>query len=147
MQLDEALRLEPGNAEVAALRARLLDRVGAGAGGDRGLSRGAALGARAPDLRNNLAWLLATRAAGDPGAAAEAVGLAEQAVAELGDGDAGALDTLAAAYAAAGRRQDAARTAERALALAEAGGNAALAAQIRERALDTTRARIAPKPA
>ena len=133
LQLDSALRLEPGNAEVAALRARLLDRAGRAPEAIAAYRQALRLGAPAPDLRNNLAWLLATRGAGDPRAAAEAVGLAEQAVAELGDRDAGALDTLAAAYAAAGRREDAARTAGRALALAEAAGNAALAAQIRER--------------
>ena len=133
VQLDEALRLEPGNAEVAGLRARLLDRAGRTPEAIAAYREALRLGAQAPDLRNNLAWLLATSSAGDPGAAAEAVGLAEQAVAELGDGHAVALDTLAAAYAAAGRREDAARTAERALALAEAGRDTALAAQIRER--------------
>ena len=44
------------------------------------------------------------------------------------------LDTLALAYAAAGRPGEAARTAERAAELAEAGGQPALAAQLRERA-------------
>ena len=84
-------------------------------------------------MRNNLAWLLATSGLGGPGAAAEAVTLAEQAVAALGDRDAAALDTLAVAYAAAGRREDAERTATRALALAEANGDPELAAQIRAR--------------
>ena len=135
VQLEEARRLEPGDAEIAALHARLLDRAGRTPEAIAAYREALRLGASAPDLRNNLAWLLATRRAGDPGAAAEAVQLAEQAVSELGDGDAGALDTLAAAYAAAGRREDAARTAERALARAEAGGNVALAAQIRERLL------------
>ncbi len=132
-QLDESLRIEPGSAEVAALRARLLDRAGRTPEAIAAYREALALGAQAPDLRNNLAWLLATSAGSDPGVGAEAVLLAEQAVAELGDQNPGALDTLAAAYAAAGRRQDAARTAERALALAEAEGSAELAAQIRER--------------
>jgi tetratricopeptide (TPR) repeat protein len=138
VHLDEALRLEPGSGEVAAIRARLLDRAGRAPEAIAAYREALSLGARAPDLRNNLAWLLATRAADDPAAAAEAVTLAEQAVAELGDGDAGALDTLAVAYAAAGRREDAARTAQRALARAEAGGDAALAAQIRARLSDYT---------
>ena len=133
LQLDEALRLEPGNAEFAGLRARLLDRAGRTPEAIAAYREALRLGAQAPDLRNNLAWLLATSAAGDPAAAEEAVQLAEQAVAELGDGDAAALDTLAAAYAAAGRREEAARTAGRALARAEAGGDSELAAQIRER--------------
>jgi protein O-mannosyl-transferase len=132
-ELDEAFRLEPGNAEIAALRARLLDRAGRTPEAIAAYREALRLGAQAPDLRNNLAWLLATSAGSDPAASEEAVRLAEQAVAELGDRNAGALDTLAAAYAAAGRRQEAARTAERALALAEAEGSAELAAQIRER--------------
>jgi tetratricopeptide (TPR) repeat protein len=133
LQLDQALRLEPGNAEFAGLRARLLDRAGRTREAIAAYREALRLGAQAPDLPNNLAWLLATSAAGDPAAAAEAVRLAERAVAELGDGDAAALDTLAAAYAAAGRREEAARTAGRALARAEAGGDRQLAAQIRER--------------
>ena len=132
-QLDQALRLEPANGEFAALRARLLDRAGRAGEAVAAYREALRLGVSAPDLRNNLAWLLATRAGGDPAVGAEAVGLAEQVVAELGERDAGALDTLAVAYAAAGRREDAARTAARALALAEAGGDAPLAAQIRER--------------
>ena len=90
---------------------RLLERAGRTQEAIAAYREALALGAQAPDLRNNLAWLLATTAAGDPGAVAEAVQLAEQAVAQLGDGNAGALDTLAVAYAAAGRREDAARTA------------------------------------
>ena len=43
------------------------------------------------------------------------------------------LDTLAAAYAAAGRRDDAIEAARRALALAEARDRPALARAIRER--------------
>jgi tetratricopeptide (TPR) repeat protein len=139
-QLDEAVRLEPGNPEYAALRALLLDRAGRTAEAIAAYREALRLGAEAPDLRNNLAWLLTTTAANDPAAIAEAVQLAEQAVAQLGE-NAGALDTLAAAYAAAGRRDDAVRTAERALALAEAGGDAELAAQIRQRLADTNEGR------
>ena len=132
-QLDDAVRLEPGNAEFVALRARLLDRAGRMREAIAAYREALALGSQAADVRNNLAWLLATSGLGGPGAAAEAVTLAEQAVSALGERDAGALDTLAVAYAAAGRREDAARAADRALALAEAGGDQALAAQIRER--------------
>jgi hypothetical protein len=82
-------------------------------------------------VANNLAWLAAT----DPRVRDPqlAVGAGE-AAARLADDEAGAvLDTLAAAYAAAGRFDDAVRTAERALSLAEAGGDAGLAAEVRER--------------
>jgi Flp pilus assembly protein TadD len=131
-QLDEAHRLDPGNPEYTALRAVMFERSGRIGEAIAAYREAIRLGAQAPDLRNNLAWLLATSAANDPGALAEAVQLAEQAVAQLGE-NAGALDTLSVAYAAAGRREDAVRTAQRALARAEASGDAALAAQIRQR--------------
>jgi len=133
VQLDAAVALEPANAEFVALRARLLHRAGRAREAIAAYREALALGSQAADVLNNLAWLLATSGLGGPGAAAEAVTLAEQAVSALGERDAGALDTLAVAYAAAGRRKDAASAAARALARAEADGNRALAAQIRER--------------
>jgi spermidine synthase len=72
---------------------------------------------RDPAVLNNLAWTLAVLDGSEP-AAREAVALSEESVARLGPRDAEALDTLAAAYAAAGRFPDAQRIAERALALA-----------------------------
>ena len=71
-----------------------------------------------PDFRtaaNNLAWLLAT--ARDPSLRdpALAVSLAERAAALSAAPDPSVLDTLAAAYAAAGRYGEAARVAEQAL--------------------------------
>jgi spermidine synthase len=144
-QLDEAHRLDPGNFEFAALRAVLLERSGRIPEAIAAYREAIRLGAQAPDLRNNLAWLLATSQANDPAAVAEAVQLAEQATAQLGENP-GALDTLAVAYAAAGRREDAARTAKRALALAEAGGDAELAAQIRARLGQYTGEAGSPSP-
>jgi tetratricopeptide (TPR) repeat protein len=89
-----------------------------------------------PDFRtvaNNLAWLVAT--ARDPSLRDPelAVSLAERAAAPSAAPDASVLDTLAAAYAAAGRYGDAGRAAEQALQLAESTGQEALAAQIRAR--------------
>ena len=79
----------------------------------------------------SLAWLEATEADAlrDP---ADAVRLASRAVELSGQRDPQFLDTLAAAYAAAGRFADATRTAEAAEALA-AGSAPDLAAQIRAR--------------
>ena len=57
--------------------------------------------------------------------------LAERVVAA--GGDAASLDTLAVAYAAAGRPEDALRTAREALAVAEEKGDEALAFEIRKR--------------
>jgi len=89
-----------------------------------------------PDFRtaaNNLAWLLAT--ARDPSLRdpALAVSLAERAAALSSAPDPSVRDTLAAAYAAAGRYDEAARVAEQALRQAEGAGPPALAEQIRAR--------------
>jgi tetratricopeptide (TPR) repeat protein len=82
---------------------------------------------------NNLAWLLATREAARGGDPARAVKLAQQACELSGQEKALCLDTLAAAYAAAGRFDDAVITAERARALAESTGRAPLAKLIQDR--------------
>ncbi len=90
------------------------------------------LGPRDARLLNNLAWILATSsdpALRDP---ASAVELAEEAAAS-GDPEAGILDTLSVAYAAAARPADARAAALRALSRAERSGDAALAAELRER--------------
>ncbi len=83
-------------------------------------------------VANNLAWLLAT--APDPRhrSPQEAVAAAERARLVAGDEPA-VLDTLAAAYASAGRFGRARATALRALELAEARGDRGLADGIRER--------------
>jgi len=83
-------------------------------------------------VANNLAWLLATHPAADPEASEEAVALAERAVRLSGNSPA-SLDTLAAAYARAGRSGDAVRTAARARKAALADGDAALADEISRR--------------
>ena len=68
--------------------------------------------------QTNLSWLLVTRRGSDPAAVAEAVALAEAAGQAVGWRDPEVLDTLAAAYAAAGRLADARRTAAAALEVA-----------------------------
>ncbi len=80
--------------------------------------------ARAPEsgrLANALGWYLATLPAANLRDGAEAVRLAELASRQAGDDDPNLLDTLAAAYAEAGRFEDAVRTAGRARQLAAAG--------------------------
>ena len=82
---------------------------------------------------NNLAWLLATREPADGGDPDQAVRLAKRAC-ELTDGKSPSyLDTLAAAYAAAGRFDEAVATAEKARAAALAGGQTASAKRIEAR--------------
>lgn len=70
-----------------------------------------------PSAMNSLAWYLATRRKPAPGSVEEAVRMAETVVGSSGRKDPAYLDTLAAAYAAAGRYEDAAQAAQEALAL------------------------------
>jgi Flp pilus assembly protein TadD len=81
----------------------------------------------------DLAWLLATHDPAQGGDPALAVPLAQRARELSGQENVRCLDTLAAAYAAAGRFDDAVITAERALRLAEAAGEAPLSKAIRAR--------------
>ena len=89
-----------------------------------------------PDALNALAYLLASRPGqtGDGDAvadAAEAVGLARRASTATDAGDPSYLDTLATALAAGGEYAEAVEVADRALELAEEGGDEPLAAEIR----------------
>ena len=89
-----------------------------------------------PDLvevLNNLAWLLATHSDTRLRDASRAVELAERASELTGGQNAEILDTLAAAYAAAGQFDRAVTTAQEALALASATGDDELANHIRKR--------------
>jgi len=86
----------------------------------------------APGL-NNLAWLLATTPVESVRDGAAAVALAERAVKAAPVADPGTLDTLAAAYAAAGRFDEALQSEDRAIALLEAAGRGAQAEGMRTR--------------
>jgi len=81
----------------------------------------------------NLARLLATVRADQGGNAARAASLAERACGLPGRRDAACLDTLTIAYAAANRFDDAARTAQAAMDLANSAGNAPLAKEFERR--------------
>jgi tetratricopeptide (TPR) repeat protein len=88
-----------------------------------------------PFLLNRLAWLLATSPEDDVRNGARAVELAERAVALTSGQDLMSLETLSAAYAEAGRFEDAVTTTREALALAERQGNGAVSAQLANRIL------------
>ena len=88
----------------------------------------------------DLAWIIATAPNVELRVPAEAVRLAERAVRLTSNTNATALDTLAAAYAAAGQPARAVATAESALKVASESGEHDLAAAIRKR-LDGYRAR------
>ena len=86
-----------------------------------------------PEPLNNLAWVLATDTRDPFRAGAEAVELASRAVALAGTNNARVLDTLAAAYAEAGRVEQASATARQAVAAATAQGQSELVGQLRRR--------------
>ena len=86
-----------------------------------------------PPALATLAWILATSGNASVRNAAEAVSLAERLRAVTGADNAEVLDVLAAAYAEAGRFNDAIEAAHKAADLAQASGQKALTAQIRER--------------
>jgi len=121
---------EPTNAEAAANLGVSLERLGDRARAATSYRRALAVD---PDHRvaaNNLAWLLATAPEGELRDGTEAVRLAERIAAA--DPQPAVLDTLAAAYAEAGRFGDAVAAAERALA-ALASSSDPLAARIATR--------------
>ncbi|MGP8198483.1 MAG: tetratricopeptide repeat protein, partial [Limisphaerales bacterium] len=84
-----------------------------------------------PEILNDLAWLLATCPQASLRNGAKAVELALQANEVTGGNNPFILHTLAAAYAGAGRFPEAVDTAQRALQLAGAQSNSALAGQLR----------------
>lgn len=89
------------------------------------------LNPRSGRLANDLAWVLATTPNLSLRSPEEAIRLSEAVLRTMDRPDPNALDTLAAGYAAAGRFDDAVRTASRAVALANASGNDSLSNKIR----------------
>ena len=80
-----------------------------------------------------VAWLLATHEAAEVGDTSQAVEFGQRACLLTNRLDLASLDTLAAAYASAGRFDEAATTANEAWQLAQAGGQSSLAEEIHMR--------------
>ena len=85
------------------------------------------------EILNNLAWSYATVNDTSMQDANKAIELAQHACKLTGYNDPGFLDTLAVAYAAGGRFEEAKATAEKALSIATASGQEKLAGEIQER--------------
>jgi len=85
------------------------------------------------DLANTLAWILATNKDPEIRNGKDAVLYAEMACKGTGYKEASLLDTLAAAYAEAGRFPEAARTAQKAIERAEASGDKSLLGEMKKR--------------
>lgn len=130
---EAALAMTPDDAEVQRRIILLVRRLGDPADAARHLRDALRLAPDARGLRNELAWMLAT--SGDPRIRRpdEAIGLAEALVRDAEKSDANSLDTLAAAYAAAGRFDEAIRVASQAAELAQEQGQTEMGEQIRER--------------
>jgi tetratricopeptide (TPR) repeat protein len=129
--MQRAVELKPDYAEARYNLAQAFSTLGQAGAAVGQLREALRLKPDWPPALMSLAWLEATEddAVRNP---EEAVRLASRAVELNGDRDAQGLDVLAAAYAAAGRFEEARRTAEAAEALA-AGSAPDFAAQIRAR--------------
>jgi protein O-mannosyl-transferase len=137
-KLDEAvaewravLRLRPDSPEIHLNWGDALAAQGRSAEAAAEYREALRLRAEWPPALAKLAWSLATAADGQ--APDEAVQVAERLCARTGCRQAEVLDVLAAAYAAAGRFEEAVRAAEQAVASASAAGQAELAGLVRQR--------------
>jgi tetratricopeptide (TPR) repeat protein len=131
--LEVALREQPGNAWLHAAMASVASAEGKLSDAVAHNREAMRLEPKLRSARNNLAWLLATSPDESLRNPTEAVQIAEGLRDEASRPSANVLDTLAAAYAAAGRFEEAIHTSRRALALAEADGDLALAQTFRKR--------------
>lgn len=139
----EALRLSPACADTCRMLAVVLAAEGKGAEAVKHYHAARRLNSASVDARNaaeknpaalnNLAWLLATGSDPAKRDGAEAVKLAEQACKLAENKAPGLLDTLAAAYAEAGRFEEAVKAAEQAAELARSNGNGMQAQKIETR--------------
>jgi tetratricopeptide (TPR) repeat protein len=127
-----ALALQPDAATHAGL-ASVLTRTGALGESIAHYRQALQLDRELTGAAVDLAWILATTDRADLRQPLEAIQLAEHAATATGYSEPTVLDTLAAAYFAAGQRERAVRTARTALDLAMGGGQTELADRIRAR--------------
>jgi tetratricopeptide (TPR) repeat protein len=131
--LQEALRLDPFHAQANNALAGALQDVGRDKEALQVLRQALSGAPREPRLVNRLAWLLATTTDDEVRDGERAVTLAQQAVELSGQPYPETLDTLAAAYAAAGRLEEAINTARQAIEIARRSGRDERAAEIETR--------------
>jgi len=133
VHLRDVVRLTPGAASAHGDLARALVKRGRIAEAAAHFAETVRLDPRHASAHNSLAWILAAYDVPRPPDTADAITLAQRACELTGQKDPAALDTLAAAYAAAGRFREAVATARQALALATSPQHEALADRIRAR--------------
>ena len=127
---EQALRLKPDYAEAHCNLAVALLVLGKGREAVEHFGQALRIKPDYPEAQNNLAWLMATRTPAEGGDPARAVTLAERSCELTNNRVAGYLDTLAAAYAATGRFNDAIATAQKAIELAKAASQSRLVEEI-----------------
>jgi protein O-mannosyl-transferase len=131
--LNEALKTSANQAEVYVKLGTAYTKLGKREQAFQNLTKSLDLDPNNIDALNNLAWLLATVDDVSIQDANRAIKLAERACELTRHKDPEYLDTLAAAYAAAGRFDDAVTTARQAVDFARAGGREELANEIQNR--------------
>jgi len=132
-QYKQALRLKPDYAEAYGSLANSLAQAGRLPEAMRLWEQALRFKPDYPEVQNDLAWLLATLAPKDGGDPARAVTLAKRACELTNNRTAEYLDTLGAAYAAAGRFDDAIAATQKAIGLARSEGQMQLADEIETR--------------
>ncbi len=126
----EALRLEPSSAQAYGGLAMALQQQGKTEEALRCYDESLRLRPDQVEVLNNFAWIRATHPDPRFRDGVRALAAAQRAVA-LSRSEVGTVDTLAAAYAEAGRFSEALQTAQKALELATRQGNRALADSLR----------------
>jgi tetratricopeptide (TPR) repeat protein len=125
--------LRPDNLEARNNLAQLLSHEGRIAEAAREFQEALAVRPDDPQALSGLAWIRATAWDVALRNADEAIRMAERATTATRNRDMAALDALAAAYASAGRYEDAVRVARTCVELAASTGQMTVAAQFRQR--------------
>ena len=132
-QLQIALRINPKYADARYNLGKALAWSGRSSQALENFQKAISLRPNWPGALNHIAWILATDTDSGIQDGGQAVLFAEQAVHLTQEQDVGIFDTLAAAYAAAGRFDEAVETAEKALQLALVANQQRLADEIQKR--------------